>query len=229
MADYEEYEEVPDQNDGNEVEGDNADAGEENLADLIFNAEITDKPEEEEDTEQKATIDEGASVLLHPEEIPRDSTREFAKNLYKSFQPCQRFMTVLCRFPIISYANDDHSIVFEYNWSSVRGNLFFITFAILLTLTGLCTLNIISTMLNFPKQPENLTVSWRIPEMDSRGTVNWGNGLQRFFPNDYTVVTITKEQTELRAEEMFLFRRNIASLLIVIFLMYHIVTADWNL
>lgn len=213
--------------------------GDQTLADLIFNAEITDKPVEADDQqdEQKATIEELASVLLNPEEIPRDSKREFAKNLYRSFRSCQTFMSILCRFPIISFENEDHSIVFEYNWNSCRGGLFFITLAILVLLTVLSSCNIVSTMLNFPNQPNTLEVNWDV-RLVSSGP---GEGLPRWEPILGTILdypkraayinttTIKKSREMLRAEEMFFFRRNLASLLIILFLMYHIIFADINL
>lgn len=213
----------------------------ENLAELIFNEQITDKRQttEVQDTEQKAPADELGSVLLSSEEIDSSSKREFAKNLYKSFRFCQTFMTFLGRFPIISYENEDHSIMFEYNWNSCLGSMFFITFAIIVLLTVLSSVSIISTMLDFPKMPfplpdESSTVTWDI-KVDPNGKAVWESILPQvtIYPKWAEILNSSTELQKspklLRAEEMFIFRRNLASLLIVLFLMYHVLLADFNL
>lgn len=214
----------------------------EDLADLIFNAEITDKPQteaEEGEEEQRATIDELASVLLFPEEIPRGSKREFAKSLFKSFRACQTFMSILGRFPVVSAENEDHSIVFDSaSPASFRGGLFLGTFVLLILLSVLSSLNIISTMFNLPEHPTEKTVEWNVKHLPGTGAINWDSFIPNWLGTKFTfpkwvvsnaTETITKTDNVLRAEEMFIFRRNLVAILIILFLMYHICAAEVKL
>lgn len=213
---------------------------EESLADLIFNAEITDKIQtdvEDDVDEQKATIDELASVLLFPEEIPRGSKREFARNLFKSFRTCQSFMSALGRFPVVSAENEDHSIVFDSaGTGTFRGAIFVLTFVLIIVISSLTSLNIVSTMLNWPSQPQEITVEWDVKHLPD-GKINWdsfiGYGGTKFTYPKWVIVNetriVTKTEHVLRAEELFFFRRNLVALLIILFLMYHISAAEMKL
>lgn len=207
------------------------------LEDLLENQDFVDFRNEEFDTEQKATLYEFQSVLLNPEEVPAGSKREFANNLLKSFRFCQVFMTALGRLPIVCFKNEDHSIHFEYHLNSVRGVLFFVTFAIFLMVTILTSCNIVSIMLNFPKQPEKVYATWDI-KVSPGGDSTWESLFPNVpylqeYPKTATVIQanllIPKEEEILRAEEMFIFRRNVAPILMVIFLLYHILMSDWKL
>lgn len=175
------------------------------------------------------------NVLLNREVLPPNSTRENAAKIMKSFKRCHRLMLLLMRFTIDYYEHEDGSFEFEYSWRSVRSMLFFASCITLTIMSILSNVNMVSTMLDFPKQPENITVKWKLRVFEATGRSNWKQVIPSLgVPQEAQTIingsmVFNKTQSVLRAEEMFFFRRNLVSLIMVLLLLIHIVTSDWNL